>query len=227
MIVDGASWCQEGRRHPDCESVVYGNSVELGGRGSTITENTLLNKYHIKEPFLIYTGSAYPHKNLNLLFDAVKTINNSTKVKVELVIASARNVFRDRLSEKIKKDHLEGQVKILDFVPDEDLYEIYQRSLAFVFPSLSEGFGLPGLEAMASGAPVLAAANGALEEVYQDAALFFNPRKVDSLVEKVTLLQKNPRLKQELINKSKSLVKSYSFLQMAQQTLSGYQSIEE
>ncbi|GAG18719.1 unnamed protein product, partial [marine sediment metagenome] len=110
----------------------------------------ILKKYKIKKPFVIYTGSLYPHKNVQNLVKAVKKIN------LRLVIVCSRNVFYERFKKEIKKLKAEKLVTLTGFVPDKDLVALYQQAEAFVFPSLLEGFGLPGLEAMAVGLPVLA-----------------------------------------------------------------------
>lgn len=190
----------------------------------SVTDQDVLEKYNLQKPYLIYTGSAYPHKNLNLLIGTIKILNGNSPEKIHLAIACARDIFWERLSEKIRKENLEEYVKLLGFVPDEDLKILYKNSLAFIFPSLSEGFGLPGLEAMASGAPVIASYNGALEEIYQNSALFFHPGNVEEIVEKIELV-KNDKLRKQMIQRGYSLVKSYGFGKMARETLKGYQSV--
>src|SRR3989344_4062482 len=123
--------------------------------------------------YFIYAGNAYPHKNLDRLMEAVKA------AEVDLYIASSRNVFTKRLEEK-KNEY----VKLLGFVPDEKLKELYKNSIAFVFPSFSEGFGLPGIEAMEAGTLVLCSDIPVFREIYKDAAIYFNPYDLSS-IEKV------------------------------------------
>jgi glycosyltransferase involved in cell wall biosynthesis len=110
----------------------------------------------INSPYFVYTGNAYPHKNLKRLIQAVVHLNNSRSKKVYLVIASARNVFTSRVESIIRQLKAGDFVKLLGFVPDNELGSLYKNSLGFVFPSLSEGFGLPGLEAMNAGTILLA-----------------------------------------------------------------------
>ena len=135
----------------------------------------ILAKYKIKKPFVVYTGSLYPHKNVERLVVSVKRLNDSNHLNISLVIVCARNVFYERFLEKLKKLKAEKFVNLVGFVPDEDLAGIYKQAEVFVFPSFWEGFGLPGLEAMALGLPVISSNSSCLPEVYGEAALYFNP----------------------------------------------------
>ncbi len=101
----------------------------------------------------------------------------------------------------------------LGFVPDEKLINLYQESTALVQPSVSEGFGLTGIEAMASHTPVLASDIKVFKEIYQDAAIFFDPKKPESFIEAVKKLEISNRKK--IIDQGLQVAKQYSFDQMA------------
>ncbi len=133
-----------------------------------------------QKPFLLAVGSNAPHKNLGRLCQAVNLLRDSN---LELVIAGGTftRVFQATglaQSEKIKP---------LDYVSEGELKALYQRATALVFPSLYEGFGLPPLEAMACGCPVMVARTAALPEVCGDAALYFNPESAQDLADKIAL----------------------------------------
>ncbi|MBI3384767.1 glycosyltransferase family 4 protein [Candidatus Gottesmanbacteria bacterium] len=198
----------------------------------------ILGKYRLTKPFFIYTGSAYPHKNLKRLLEVTRILNYSSSAarsfqnssrpfasnnNVQLAIACARDVFWEKLEREVKEKDLQNQVKLLGFVPDEDLKVLYQEALAFVFPSLSEGFGLPGLEAMACGCPVLAANAGSLPEIYGNAVLYFNPLDTNDMAEKLQLVIGNDKLRKDLVSKGLKQAKKYSWEKMAQETLSAYE----
>jgi len=189
---------------------------------TNLNSKNVLSKYKIKTPFVVYTGSLYPHKNVERLVMAVKKINQDLK----LVIVCARNIFYDRFLEKIKKLNPpaggEKFVNLVGFVPDEDLADIYRQAEAFVFPSFWEGFGLPGLEAMALGLPVISSNTSCLPEVYGEAALYFNPLKVEELVEKIKILRGNKQLREKLIASGFNQVKKYSWAKMAKETIKVY-----
>jgi len=191
----------------------------------------VLDKYHIKKPFVIYTGSLYPHKNVERLVEAVKIINRddyhttvhgSSKV-LSLVIVCSRNVFYERFKKKIREMGVEKEVNLVGFVPDEELVVIYRQAEAFVFPSLLEGFGLPGLEAMAVGLPVVASNFSCLPEIYGDAARYFHPLDVNDMAEKIKEICFNDlKHRNKIIKKGFEQVKKYSWQKMAKETLRVY-----
>ncbi|OGM32348.1 hypothetical protein A3D00_05005 [Candidatus Woesebacteria bacterium RIFCSPHIGHO2_02_FULL_38_9] len=169
--------------------------------------------YKLKKPYIIYVGNLYPHKNVPLLLDALSRLKN-----VNLVIVCARNVFRERFEKMVKDKKLEQRTKFLNNVPDDTLANIYKNSVAFVTPSLIEGFGLPGLEAMAVGTPVIAAKASCLPEIYEDAALFFDPYNAKELSEKIKLFLNSEKMHEKYIKRGFEQVKKYSWQKMASQT---------
>lgn len=158
-----------------------------------------------KKPFIVYTGNLYPHKNVPILIKAVE------KLKLNLAIVCARSVFANRLP-KSKYVHFLGELT------DGQLVDLYSRAEAFVFPSLIEGFGLPGIEAMATGLPVIAARASCLPEIYEDAAVYFNPSDPNDLAQKIKIVMNDKKLRQNLITKGKLQVSRYSWATMANQT---------
>ena len=166
----------------------------------------------MKSPYVVYTGNLYPHKNVGLLIQAAE------KIKIDVAIVCSRSVFEKRLP-------VSRHVHYLGRLSDHDLIDLYHRALAFVFPSLIEGFGLPGLEAMSVGLPVIAANASCLPEIYGSAALYFDPYSVDDLIAKIKLLQSDQRLRAELISNGFAQAKKYSWAKMANQTRDIYQNI--
>ncbi len=162
--------------------------------------------------YLVYTGNLYPHKNVDVAIKAAEIL------KIPLKIICARSVFENRLTKSV-------YVHYLGRLTDQQMKEVYKDALAFIFPSLIEGFGLPGLEAMSVGLPVIAARSSCLPEVYGDAALFFNPSDTNDLVEKITSLQKDKALRQSLIKKGFIQIKKYSWAKMATETWQIYHSV--
>lgn len=175
----------------------------------------VLEKYALTKPFIFYTGNLYPHKNIDLAVKAVGIFNKSHNHKLMLAIACSRSIFRDRYQPSTT-------LKVLGFVPDTDLTAIYKEALALVQPSFIEGFGLIGLEAMVAGLPVLSSSASCLPEIYADAALYFDPTKVEQLVENLHQILTNPQLRQELIQKGKKRAKLFTWSKTATQTLSVY-----
>lgn len=183
----------------------------------------ILEKYGIRKPYLLYVGSLYPHKNVESIIRALKLVKES----VALVIVSSRNVFAERFMKFIEKEGAQELVKLLGYVPDEELAVLYKNAEAFVFPTLSEGFGLPGLEAMTAGTPVICSDIPVLHEVYGDAALYFNPKDANDIANKIMLIYANEKLQEELITKGEKQAKQYSWHKMAEETLVVYDKVLE
>ena len=117
----------------------------------------------------------------------------------------------------------EKYVKFVGFVSDEDLAGLHKGSLAFVYPTLSEGFGLPGLEAMASGTLVIASDIEVLKEVYKDSAIYFDPKIAKSIkntMKKVVELPENKR--KAMVDNNLGFIKKYSWDKMAKETINVY-----
>jgi glycosyltransferase involved in cell wall biosynthesis len=166
----------------------------------------------MKKQYLVYTGNLYPHKNIPILIEACE------KLKIDLKVICARSVFASRLPES-------KYVEYLGRLSDEDMKKVYKGATGFVFPSLIEGFGLPGLEAMAVGLPVVAANASCLPEVYGDAALYFDPLDVNDLISKIKAVLLDEKLRKDLIKKGFAQVKKYSWSKMAKQTWEIYQNV--
>ena len=157
---------------------------------------------------LIYTGSLYPHKNIAVVIKSLKKLP-----KYQLLIASSRSIFQDQIQTLVAHYKVKKQVIFLGFVPDEKLITLYQQSMALVQPSLSEGFGLTGIEAMASQIPVLASDIEVFREIYQDAAFFFDPNSSASFIKALENLESANR--KEVIKRGVQVASQYSFDRMA------------
>ncbi len=187
------------------------------------TNKKIYKKYNLPKNYFLYVGSAYPHKNINVAIKAIKELNQSSNQNYYLAIASSRSEFVERIINSAKKEGAEEYIKFLGFVPDEELNSLYKNSLGFVYPTLSEGFGLPGLEAMQAGTLVLTSKIPVLKEIYGENALYFNPKSTTSVkqtMQKVIdmkLMERNKRIK-----KSREFIKKYSWGKMAEETVEVY-----
>lgn len=185
----------------------------------------LLNKYGLTQPFIVYTGSVYPHKNVNVLVSALEKHNRSRELDLNLALICSRSVFWERLSKRIEERKLQHWVKLLGFVADEDVSKLYSLAIALVHPSIMEGFGLTGLEAMSVGLPVISSNASCLPEVYGDAALYFDPEDVDDLASCLDNLIKDQELRSGLATKGYLQARKYSWRKMAKETLSVYKKV--
>lgn len=188
-------------------------------------KHQVLEKYNLKQPFIVYTGNVYPHKNVDLLIDAIVQHNQEKETDLQLALICSRSIFWNRLNKKIKDRNLDNWIKMLGYVDDKEVSNIYSQALALVHPSKMEGFGLTGLEAMSLGLPVISSNTSCLPEVYGDAAMFFDPYSVTDLVEKLELLIKDVDLRKRMIANGYHQVQKYSWSKMGKETIAVYKAL--
>lgn len=181
---------------------------------------TILQKYGLTKKFIIYVGNVYPHKNIEALAQAMKVLG--PEQDLQLILPSARNVFLQRTETMMEQYGVRSYVILPGFVPDEDLAVLFNQAEAYVFPTLAEGFGLPPLEAMMSGLPVVCSDLPVLREVCGPAALYFDPHQPPQIVEQVTKLIHHPQLRQQMIEAGHQQASKFSWQRMAEQTLEAY-----
>jgi len=198
---------------------------------SKLDDRETLLGYNINKKFLLYVGNAYLHKNLDFLIDVFRDAHKKYP-EIDLVLVGKEDYFYKRLKDKVGNDKL-GKNNGLDksvifpgYVPDEKLEIMYQKALVYIFPSLYEGFGLPSLEAMAKGCPVLSSDQSSMPEILGDAAIYFNPYRKEDLLEKLDQVIGNKKIRGELKEKGEKLVKKYSWWECARETLEIYQNIK-
>lgn len=171
--------------------------------------------------FLMYIGRPTPHKNLKNLIRAFSRLNVEFP---DLHLALAGKKDGNYLSiEAWAESNAVANLIFTDFVSDGQLRWMYEHCEAYVFPSLSEGFGLPGLEAMAHGAPVLSSNATCLPEVYGNSALYFNPNDTRDMATRIVELLKDESLKSRLVKAGSEQAAKYSWDKAARQTLEVYQ----
>lgn len=173
--------------------------------------------------FLLYVGRPQPHKNLEKLIKSFKTLQQKYP-DLHLVFAGKKDVLYWQLEKHVKALEI-ANVVFTDFVSEGQLRWLYENTACYVFPSLSEGFGLPGLEAMAHGAPVASSNMTCLPEIYKDAAEYFNPKDIESITTSIDKILSSKKLRQNLEQKGKKLSTRYSWTRMAKQTLSIYKQV--
>lgn len=172
-------------------------------------------------PFIMYVGRPQPHKNLHRLVDALKILREKNP-DLKLVLVGKTDALFEELAAYVAQQDLSEAVIFTGFASEGQLRWLYEHTKAYVFPSLSEGFGLPPLEAMMHGAPVASSNATCLPEVQGDAALYFDPNDTRAIAVAVQKILSDPKLSQELIQKGKKRVQQYSWARMAEQTLAVY-----
>jgi len=173
--------------------------------------------------FIMYVGTAFPHKNLPVLIDALpQIVKNNPDIK--LVLAGKTEKHYLELQEYAAKSPVRDHIIFTGFVPDESLKWLFEHAQAYVFASLSEGFGLPPLEAMQHGTPVVCSNASVMPEVYGDAAHYFDPTKPTDCAAKINEVLDNKKLRGQLIKNGYKQLKKYSWRKMAEETLTVYKS---
>ncbi|MDQ5972715.1 MAG: hypothetical protein QG553_874 [Patescibacteria group bacterium] len=167
--------------------------------------------------YLLYVGRPSANKNLNRLVDAFAILKKRNPDLI-LVLAGKTDSEYEKLRAYARKKVGQG-VLFTGFVSDGQLRWLYENGSVYVFPSLSEGFGLPGLEAMQYELPVASSNATCLPEIYQDAAHYFNPFSAQHMATKVQQILDDPKLAMRLIANGNKVLKKYSWRKMADQTL--------
>ncbi len=167
--------------------------------------------------FLFYVGNAHPHKNIEGLIKVFLRLKKNYK-DLKLVLAGADHYFWQR----IKKEFQHEDIYYKGYISDEELVEYYKSAVLFVLPSFEEGFGIPLLEAMALGCPVVCSSVAALPEVGGDACVYFDPRDSDDIEKKISSVLDSKVLQGQLAEKGLERSRQFSWRKLAQKTLEVY-----
>jgi glycosyltransferase involved in cell wall biosynthesis len=193
--------------------VIYEGIVGLSSDG---------NVAHKTEKSLLYVGNAYPHKNLEKLLEAFKILVDSDPT-FTLTLAGREDIFYERIKTNVRSSGLKNRVRFVMNPSDEELHDLYCNATLFVFPSRNEGFGLPPLEAMSIGLPVVSSRAASLPEILGDAALYFDPTDAEEIAKKIQLGITDKNLREELKLKGFERIKNFSWAKMAEEILKIYE----
>jgi glycosyltransferase involved in cell wall biosynthesis len=194
----------------------------------------VLEKYGLScgLPYLLYVGGISPHKNIGALIEAfskLAALKDHDNLKLVLVGDNQLDVFFSdypNLTRQIERLHLGGGIIFTGFVGDDDLPFLYNSATAFVFPSFQEGFGLPAVEAMACGTPIIASRAGSLPEVVADAGIFFDPYSPEKLALIINEILLDFEKRAKMSAKGLERVKMYQWERAAGDLLSIFQELD-
>ncbi len=177
-------------------------------------------RYNLGERYLLYVGTLQPRKNLVRVVEAFARLAGRPELAgVQLVLAGKKGWSYDALFARVSQLGLDGRVTFPGYVPDADLPALLSGALAFVYPSLYEGFGIPVLEAGACGVPVITSNTSSLPEVAGDAAILVDPHDVDAIAEAMYRIITDEGLRAELAQRGLENVKRFSWEKCARETL--------
>jgi len=202
---------------------------EAGGEGfSPRPENEIRavrEKYKLDRPYFIFVGSINKRKNVPALVKAFAAARAKTKSEMLFAIAGRVGFGGDEIRETLAKSGCADAIRLLGYVPDEDVAALYSGAHALLFATLYEGFGIPAIEAFACGCPVIGATTGSLPEIVADAGLLADPASVDSIASQIEKLMTDETLRQTLRERGLRRARDFSWDNAARQCLSIYREL--
>ncbi|WP_341527580.1 glycosyltransferase family 1 protein [Nostoc sp. UHCC 0302] len=181
--------------------------------------------YDFSKPYLLFVSTIEPRKNINTIITAFNFLKQKYKIDHQLILIGKKGWNYEPIFAAIESSYWKHEIHHLDYLSDELVALFYSKADVFVYPSHYEGFGLPVLEAMTLGAPVISANTSSIPEVTGDAAILIDPNEPIELAEAVLKIISDSQLSQELINKGKERAKLFSWERTAKETLKAYKSL--
>ena len=218
--------------HPGKMEVIY-NAIDhrfLSGHASDTDRQFLAERYQVTYPFLLYAGRISPHKNLVRIIEAFSALKTDLSKQdlypdLKLIIIGDELSKHPDLRRTVVRGGVQNDVRFMGFVPIEVLRIFYDAAKVFVFPSLYEGFGLPPLEAMAHGTPVLTSNTSSLPEVVGNAAVLVNPENVFEMMRALERVLLDQPLREKMRQRGYEQVKKFSWDVSAAEVLAGYEEV--
>ncbi len=204
-------------------TVIYnGISAQFEGIEPTPRQD-LYKKLGLEKPFFLYTGVWRSHKNVVGMIKAFHAFNEKMDHQYNLVITGRHNPTYHEIPDTVKELKAEEDIHLVGLVSEADLVALYENAVSYVFPSFYEGFGLPPLEAMLHGTPVIASNQSAIPEVCGEGnALFFDPYKIEDIEEKMKQIATDAALRQQLVDNGKKRVEDFDWKKNAEAHLDIY-----
>lgn len=175
----------------------------------------------VGKPFIMHVGAPFPHKNLKHLIRAFEVMLTE-KRDLTLVLAGKKDFYFKELETWARDRPSYEAIRFTGFIDDNELKWLYENAEAYVLPSLSEGFGLPGLEAMSHGCPLISSNATCMPEVYGEAACYFDPTSLQETAAAIKKVLNDPACRKNLIKLGYKQVQKYSWQKTAKQTLAVY-----
>ncbi len=181
--------------------------------------------YHLPDDYIFFLGNTDPKKNVIGVLKALSILKRKGQLKSKLLMLDINRNYLSNLMKQINDESLMDDIVFSGYVPNKDLPAIYNQASLFLYPSLRESFGIPLLEAMACGAPLITSNTSSMPEIADDAALFVDPFNANEIADAIMKLQSNDDLKKELAANGFKRVENFTWENNAKQTLEWYKNI--
>jgi glycosyltransferase involved in cell wall biosynthesis len=182
-------------------------------------------KYNLQYPFALFVGTLEPRKNITTLIKAFEQLHKEKKMELHLVIVGKRGWMYDNIVSSINNSCEKNKIHYVDYISESDLTVIYKLATFFVYPSLYEGYGVPVLEAMASGIPVITSNISSLKEIASEAALLIDPNNTEELANSMLTMTENSVLRSELSKKGLERIKLFDPKTASEEVLNIYNQL--
>lgn len=187
----------------------------------------ILQKYQLHKPYILFVGTLEPRKNAETLVRAFNELKQRHSIPHELVLAGRRGWLYEPILQAIGSSPFQADIRLLDYVEDSEVPALMSGATVFAYPSFYEGFGLPVLEAMQCGAPVITSSVSSLPEVGGEACLYIHPESADELAGTLYKVIRDKSLQQILSGKGIERAKQFSWERCAEETLKAYKRVME
>jgi len=188
-------------------------------------QRSVKRKYGIRKNFILTVGPLGTRKNHNRLIDAYSILPEYVKEDYQLIIAGEKKGTYNKLLIKASKTCLADDIVFTGFIPEKEIPMVINAASLFIFPSIYEGFGIPLLEAMACGTPILASNVSSIPEVAGDAALLFDPYNINEMANKIDRVINDKELRQKLVQRGFERIKKYSWKNTAKEILGVFEEV--
>ena len=217
--------CSHLRVKPGKVTAIHEAPRELFRPVSRVDSFGVRQRLRIEDDFLLFVGTLEPRKNLLTLLRAFAQILRETSLRPQLVIAGGEGWLMDETFSAMCEEDIREHLCLTGYLNDDDLRALYSSCHAFIYPSLYEGFGLPPLEAMACGAPVIASSVSALQETLADAAILVDPLDANVLASRMIALLEDGARRDELIERGRARASQFSWQTTAEFTYEIYNTV--
>ena len=187
-----------------------------------VTSHAFRAKYLLPERYVLFVGATAANKNIKRAIDAMNLVRDRNGLDHQFIIAGTPGEDDAMLKNYVNSQNLKDAVKFIGYVDDNDLPDLYANAELFLFPSIMEGFGIPPLEAMRCGIPVVAAHSSCMPEVLGDAAIWVNPLSIESIAEGILIALSDEDVRMNAIAKGLSRANQFSWDKMALETADVY-----